>query len=680
MGAMILATWQPDAPLEDPIWGFALVDGEGCPRPLLQRLREAASTSLVAHVGRYPPHHPTGHYQGHWQVTPEGADIGASGDRLTIPFRGTRLDLRVHKGNYWALLYVAVDGQPTDALPRTDDGRSYLVLYSPEPRTVEVPLAHYLPYGDHTAEIVAQGGWGQWAIGGWSVYHEADMRVYDALQIIFILGLLATVPLTAYLLWPLSWPQWMAKVFSGYDALPPAVPQLLTLISAAAFYFAPGLRLSLPGLAMLALFLLLAPSTGLPVVALAIPFYRQPKQIAGQIFGMTEIVTLMTLAAWAMRLLLDWLANLWKGERPPWGLSILSPSQWKLTPLDWGMVALGVVSLLSLFVTQEKRVALREFRTIVFEPLLFYLLLRATLKDGERLWWVVDGWALSGLLIALWGLLQFASGQEVITAEGVWRVRGPYGSPNNLALMLGRQLPLLIAVAAFSRGRYRRLAYGFILLPAGAAFYLTYSRAGWLAGLPLPLLFLGLVHGGRAVWGAVGALILGGLSSVPILGTERFRSLLTPHQGTLFFRLRLWQSSLAMIRDHPLLGVGLDNFLYQYCSRYILPSAWQEPNLSHPHNLLLEFWTRVGVLGVGVLAWVEVRFFRQAWQLYHRLPEGDQRALILGAMGGMVNVLSHGLVDNGFFVIDLAYAFCLLVGLVAPWPDRQDRQMAGHEN
>ena len=662
MGAMFLAAWQPDASPDDPIWGFALVDQEGWPRPLLQHLRkQVASASLVAHVGRYPPDHPTGHYQGLWQVTPEGADVGSSGDRLIIPFHGTRLDLTVRKGNYWALLYVAVDGEPTNALPRSDDGRSYVVLYSPEPRTEEVPLARYLPDGDHTVEIVAQGGWGQWAIGGWSVYREADTRIYGALRIVFALGLLVTIPLMAYLVWPLPWSEWIARAFSVCGTMPPVVSQVLTFVGAAAFYFAPGLLLSLPGLAMLALFLLLAPSTGLPLVTLAIPFYRQPKQVMGKLFGMAEIVTLMTLAAWAMRLLLpnDPAEQSRNRHRGP-------------TSLDWGMMALGFVSVLAVFVAQEKRVALRELRTVVFEPLLFYLLLRATLREEERLWWVVDAWALSGLMIAVWGLVQFATGQGVITAEGVRRVRGPYGSPNNLALMLGRQIPLLIAVTAFSRGRWRRLAYGLILLPVIAAFGLTYSRAGWLAGLPLPLLFLGMVRGGRAVWGAVGALIVGALGSIPIWGTERFRSLLNPHQGTLFFRLRLWQSSVAMIRDHPLRGVGLDNFLYQYRSRYILPSAWQEPDLSHPHNLLLEFWTRLGVLGVGVLAWVEILFFRWAWRLYSRLPEGDQRALLLGLMAGMVNVLSHGLVDNGFFVIDLAYAFCLVVGLVA--------QMSAREN
>ena len=39
--------------------------------------------------------------------------------------------------------------------------------------------------------------------------------------------------------------------------------------------------------------------------------------------------------------------------------------------------------------------------------------------------------------------------------------------------------------------------------------------------------------------------------------------------------------------------VGLDNFLYAYRGRYILDAAWQEPNLNHPHNIVLDFATRL---------------------------------------------------------------------------------------
>ena len=133
--------------------------------------------------------------------------------------------------------------------------------------------------------------------------------------------------------------------------------------------------------------------------------------------------------------------------------------------------------------------------------------------------------------------------------------------------------------------------------------------------------------------------------------------------GTTYRRLKLWEATLNMIRDHPLFGVGLDNFLYHY-PRYMLPAAWQEPDLSHPHNILLDWWTRLGVLGVGALIWLEVAFFRLGLRLYRSLGEGELRALVLGLMASMVGFLAHGLIDNSYFLVDLAFVFFLTLGIV----------------
>ena len=42
----------------------------------------------------------------------------------------------------------------------------------------------------------------------------------------------------------------------------------------------------------------------------------------------------------------------------------------------------------------------------------------------------------------------------------------------------------------------------------------------------------------------------------------------------------------------------------------------------------------------------------------------DRRALALGLMGSMVDFLAHGMVDASYFVIDLAFAFFLTLGVV----------------
>jgi len=120
-------------------------------------------------------------------------------------------------------------------------------------------------------------------------------------------------------------------------------------------------------------------------------------------------------------------------------------------------------------------------------------------------------------------------------------------------------------------------------------------------------------------------------------------------------RVDLWLSSLAMLRDHPLLGVGLDNFTYLYQQVYIREGGIAEPNLSHPHNWLLHWWLETGLLGLVAFVWLVVRF----WQLAVK-----QRGwLVAGAMGAMADTLVHGLIDQSYFLVDLAFVFWLVLAL-----------------
>ena len=88
----------------------------------------------------------------------------------------------------------------------------------------------------------------------------------------------------------------------------------------------------------------------------------------------------------------------------------------------------------------------------------------------------------------------------------------------------------------------------------------------------------------------------------------------------------------------------------------------QEPDLSHPHNYVLDHLVRLGVFGLAVGIWIQAIFWRMALPL-RKLRDRDRRALALGLMGSMADLLAHGLVDHSFFLIDLAFAFCLTLAL-----------------
>ena len=699
MGVLCLTHFQPDssAPVlpsgtlnPEAHWGFAAVDPDGTPRPVLDALAELAAAPPTNYPGAYTSLSGVATWEGNWEFSELGADVSQQGgDRVTIPFWGTDFGLRVRRGHYRGHFYVTVDGLPASELPQDESSRAFLILTSPDYQAEEVvvPVVRDLESGPHLVEIVAERGWDQWALVGWSVADHPAGGAYRwslaglvALAVASLAGLVAlgrrvrwgsigrvvaaawgrlsqgfqlalTLAATG-LLWLSASMTWGLEAGNAFRRLGDGVGITATLAAAGLFYYSPWFLLTL--LAGLALFglILLRLDLGLALVAALAPFYTLPWTLHERAFSMAEIVTLMSLVSCGVR----WVAS---RRRQPG-----SRSAARLSNLDLAVLFLVLVAVVSPFFAEFQRVAWRELRVVVLEPAAFYLMLRTARLERRALWRVVDFFVLGGVAVAIIGLVQYGLGVNLITAEGgLPRLRSIYGSPNNVGLYLGRVLPLLVAMALFARCRPRRLVYGLAVLPVAAALLLSFSKGALLLGVPASLLTIGLLAGGRWLWGTLAAVVVAGMAAIPLLRLPRFASLFDARGGTTFFRLKLWWSTLAMIRDHPWLGVGLDNFLYQYRGRYILPEAWQEPDLSHPHNFLLDHWARLGIFGAAAGVWLQVAFWRLALPL-RRLRDPDGRALALGLMGAVADMLAHGLVDHSFFLIDLAFAFFLILALV----------------
>jgi O-antigen ligase len=211
------------------------------------------------------------------------------------------------------------------------------------------------------------------------------------------------------------------------------------------------------------------------------------------------------------------------------------------------------------------------------------------------------------------------------------------------------------------------------------AFLLTFSKGGLFLGLPAAFVLLFAIwqkQAGRRVWPwLVGLAVVGVVGLLVALQIPALAARLNP-QITGFFRVYLWRASLEMIREQPWLGVGLDNFLYAYRGRYIFNAAWQEPNLNHPHNLILDFATRLGLLGLLAGSWLFYQFGQRTRSLLtaHRSRLTEFWPVSVGIAAAFVYMLAHGLVDHGYFLVDLAFAFHLLLALLViverePLPD-----------
>jgi O-antigen ligase len=347
---------------------------------------------------------------------------------------------------------------------------------------------------------------------------------------------------------------------------------------------------------------------------------------------------------------------------PP-GRGVGGEGQQSWGAFDGPIILFLTAALLSLLATEYLRLSLRELRTLIVEPVLFWYLCRAVLRSPGEAGWLVVALVGATAVAAVVGLAQLVVGGAVTDVQGVRRVLGTYTSPNHFALLLGRVLPFAIA-GGWLLSRWRPWAIAAGALCAGALLA-TFSVGGWLGTGLAVLVVVGLVGGRRALLGlvlagAVAAAVL--LFAAPV---ERLAGRLDPRQGTSFVRVQLWQAAIELIAQSPLLGIGLDNFLYRYPS-LMPPDTAFEPNLSHPHNLLLQFWLQLGLPGLVALGWLLWRFVRLAWpraQAAIGLPL--DRALAVGALGSMTDFVAHGLVDNSYFLADMAIVFWLTLAVAA---------------
>lgn len=125
-----------------------------------------------------------------------------------------------------------------------------------------------------------------------------------------------------------------------------------------------------------------------------------------------------------------------------------------------------------------------------------------------------------------------------------------------------------------------------------AVLLLTQSRGAWLGLLLACMIGFFLFFLKRKVYRVVFVVFLVGLLlfsfvvAPSLLENDQVRLTTRQAEGTLFFRIQLWNVVLPMIHQHPLLGIGLNEFRYHYEVKH---------ELSHPHNKLLLLAVELGL-------------------------------------------------------------------------------------
>ena len=289
-------------------------------------------------------------------------------------------------------------------------------------------------------------------------------------------------------------------------------------------------------------------------------------------------------------------------------------------PYDAPALLFVVIGLLSVAVAPDKAFSFYNFYHLVPIYALTYLLVGQTLRKTRELQRVAFAMALSAALVILYGFYQFIFGIDISSMKWVdgeafpelsKRVFSTWENPNILAGYLDIVACIAVGLIGVLQRGWRILA---ILLLAAtlACLGMTYARGACLV-VAVVLAGYGALRDWRILLGIV-VIGAGALLVDPVLA-DRLLSVFTRVDTSSEMRLAFWESTVAMVMDHPFLGIGWGMYFMVY-PEYDFYLQGAPVQIVHAHNMYLNYAAEIGIPGALSFLW----FFFGSLVLALRVP------------------------------------------------------------
>ncbi len=323
--------------------------------------------------------------------------------------------------------------------------------------------------------------------------------------------------------------------------------------------------------------------------------------------------------------------------------------------LVWSLGVFFVASLAGIFVSDMWFYSLGQWRAYFFEPMLLFCICvgRREMLSGYKL---VSALVLGGVSVSLLALLQKITGSffppSLWDDELFGRVTSFYTSPNAIGLYLAPLIPFAVsgALDAWKKNKKRISIFLTIvvLLSLGA---ILASRS---LGAILALILGAIVYLWTLGWRRM---VAGGLITVALLACiPSMQTFIASKNTSSNNRLTLWGYSKDFLTASPknfIFGAGIRQFFRKVQKEHYNQEELER--LIYPHNIILNFWTEIGLFGMLGFIGILIALFRLAFQI-------SQKDLLFGAgaVAALTIFVAHGLIDVPYFKNDLAFIFWML--------------------
>lgn len=210
------------------------------------------------------------------------------------------------------------------------------------------------------------------------------------------------------------------------------------------------------------------------------------------------------------------------------------------------------------------------------------------------------------------------------------------------------------------------ILWGFSFLISGVVVYLTQSYGAYAALFIAFSLYVYKALPLKKFFAAFTILLIVGIGMFFIQQNSYKYKIISGSQETQFdnsltSRGDIMRMNMHIIRTHPLLGVGLNQYQSYFAQEYknVLKDDYNESHFPpHAHNFFLSFWTNTGLLGfAGMLILIIGMLWRRALH-----PSFPGQFVIVG-------IMTHGLIDSFYWRQEIAYTVWIIITFVYLYKD-----------
>ena len=261
------------------------------------------------------------------------------------------------------------------------------------------------------------------------------------------------------------------------------------------------------------------------------------------------------------------------------------------------------------------------------------------------------------------GFFQYFTGEglvrhrTLIPLDHLRRISSSFVHPNDFGVYL---LVITIIFMAFILSNTRKfrskltLAVPFII--TAISLFLTRSRGAWLS-FSASFLVLGAAKTTKMV-AVFLTLLLVIFVMLPYTVQERIFDLTDFQSGTTWERIMLWKGTINMIKEHPILGFGVNT----YSRNFPKYKPGEYPDVRYSHNCYLHMASEIGIVGALIFLLFLVSVFVSVWKKFSVMMPGNRKDLCIGLFAGLIGFAFNSIVDTHLYSVNLAVFFHLLLG------------------